>query len=104
MSSLGILFENQKVTLPCKTGRDREILEPLIGEMWGLGRERHDDTVMALWIAETVLRKASFNYAMSFGEDDLSDSNVVRFKARGDSPYAQSMSKLWNSMPWFDGE
>lgn len=104
VSSLGILFENQKVTLPCKTGRDREVLEPLIAEMWGLGRERHDDTVMALWIAETVLRKASFNYAMSFGDDEVDNSNVVRFRPNENSPYAHSMDKLWNSMPWFTGD
>lgn len=98
--SLSILFENQKVTLPSKTRQDREALEVLIAELWGLGRERHDDTVMALWIAETVLRKESFNYNMSFGDAEM-DTNVVRLRSNSDSPYARSMSKLWDSMPWF---
>lgn len=102
--SLSILFENQKVTLPNKTQQDQEALEPLVAELWGLGRERHDDTVMALWIAETVLRKASFNYAISFGDDaDLSESNVVDIR-NGKNEYSEPMAKIWNSMPWFTGD
>lgn len=103
--SLGILFENQKVTLPSKTQQDKEAVGPLVSELWGLGRERHDDTVMALWIAETVVRKASFSYAISFGdEDEMSESNVVDIRDAKKDEYAGPMSQIWDSMPWFTGD
>ena len=65
--ALSVLFENGKVVLPSATDSDRERLEPLIHELYNLGKERHDDTVMALWIAETWLRKSAFQYIMDFG-------------------------------------
>ena len=66
--SLSVLFENGKVILPTGDLESRDAIKPLVDELWGLGRERHDDTVMALWIAETVLRKNSFVYQVSFCE------------------------------------
>jgi phage terminase large subunit-like protein len=66
--ALSVLFENQKVILPSATARDRERIEPLIRELYGLGKERHDDMVMSLWISETWLRKSGFVYQLSFGE------------------------------------
>ena len=69
--ALSVLFENEKVILPSATDRDRERLEPLIHELYNLGKERHDDTVMALWIAETWLRKSAFVYTMDFGGTEL---------------------------------
>lgn len=68
--AVSMLFETGKVVIPNRTPEDRELTDPLIQELWGLGRERHDDTVMALWIAEIVLRKGSFQYRLSFGDDD----------------------------------
>jgi hypothetical protein len=56
--------------LPSSNKDDREALEPLLHELWGLGRERHDDTVMALWIAEVQLRKSAFVHRISFGDGD----------------------------------
>lgn len=67
--SLSALFENGKVIIPSATADDRAATQPLIDELWGLGRESHDDSVLALWIAETVLRKSGFVYSVSFGED-----------------------------------
>ena len=63
VASLSVLFETGKVILPSKTQRDREHLEPLISELWGLGREKHDDTVLSLWIAHCVLRENRFSHA-----------------------------------------
>lgn len=102
--SLGVLFENGKVTLPNKTRSDREALEPMVAELWGLGRERHDDTVMALWIAETVLRKSAFNYVISFSDDD-SDNLTALPTGAGDEadPLRDSMNRIWDSMPWYMG-
>ncbi len=68
--SLSALFENDKFVIPSKTQEDRDAVAPLLSEMWGLGRERHDDTVMALWIAEVQIRKSAFVHRVSFGEDD----------------------------------
>ena len=66
--ALSVLFENGKVVLPSRTEADRERLDPLIHELWSLGKAAHDDTVMSLWIAETWLRKSAFVYSVAFGE------------------------------------
>lgn len=63
VASLSVLFENGKVIIPSKTERDRLTVEPLIAELWGLGREKHDDTVLSLWIAHSVLRRERFAYS-----------------------------------------
>ena len=60
VASLSVLFENGKVILPSKNERDRRAIEPLVSELWGLGREKHDDTVLSLWIAHSVLRRERF--------------------------------------------
>ena len=57
--------------IPNKSAEDRELLNPLVQELWGMGRERHDDTVMALWIAEVVLRKAAFVHRLAIGDEIL---------------------------------
>lgn len=62
VASLSVLFEQNKVVIPYATSRDREAVEPLIQELWGLGREKHDDTVMSLWIAHSVLRLERFSH------------------------------------------
>ncbi len=54
--SLSLLFENSKFILPSHDIFSVNMCEELITELHGLGRERHDDMVMALWIAECVLR------------------------------------------------
>lgn len=66
--SLSALFENGKVVFPSRTPEDREAIDALCNELWGLGRERHDDCVMALWIAEVQLRKSAFVHRISFGD------------------------------------
>jgi phage terminase large subunit-like protein len=109
--SLSVLFENGKVILPSKTKEDREMLEPLINELWGLGRETHDDTVMSLWIAETVLRKSSFVHRVSF--DDNAEFNAAaddRLRqlygedAQGevldDEDATNPLSAFWATVPW----
>jgi len=74
--SMAALFENGKVHFPSKTLRDKEIMKDVIAEFHGLGRERHDDIVMSMWIAETVLRKGGFQYRAAQG-DDLIETDIV---------------------------
>lgn len=71
VASLSVLFENGKVILPSRTPRDQRTTEPLINELWGLGREKHDDTVLSLWIAHSVLRRERFShcYVDSLGRE-----------------------------------
>ena len=68
--SISALFENDKFVIPSKTPQDRELVAPMLQELWGLGRERHDDTVMALWIAEVQLRKSAFVHRVSFNDNE----------------------------------
>tara|TARA_R110002110_G_scaffold52496_2_gene152753 strand:- start:5676 stop:7385 length:1710 start_codon:yes stop_codon:yes gene_type:complete len=64
------LFENGKFIF-CSKGDDaKRKLDPLMKELWGLGSETHDDTVMALWITECLLRRGGFKYRMAFGGNE----------------------------------
>jgi len=49
--SLSVLFENRKILLPTGDAASREKTALLIQELHGLGVEKHDDLVMALWLA-----------------------------------------------------
>ena len=109
--SLSVLFENGKVILPSRTKEDRERLEPLINELWGLGRETHDDCVMSLWIAETVLRKSSFVHRVSFtdGSEMNASADDRLKKLYGDDAHAENydddpdehaLSGFWRGLPW----
>lgn len=50
--SLAVVFENKRIRLPYRTEKDREMTELIISEFYGLGKEPHDDIVMAAWIAQ----------------------------------------------------
>jgi len=58
------LYEGGKIELPYANGRElpaneddpRGLVDVLVKEHHGLGRERHDDTVMCAWIGETWVR------------------------------------------------
>ena len=103
--SLSVMFENDKVIFPSKTDRDRERLEPLIHELFALGKEKHDDTVMSLWIAETWLRKSSFQYNVSFGDSEYTGTTDERLQGQDLSDYdyeqvttRESNDKIWSEL------
>lgn len=54
---LAYLLELGRLTFCWSLPAERERIEIMIGELHGLGVEAHDDTVMALWIAVTVIRR-----------------------------------------------
>ena len=60
--SLAPLFENERVVLPYGDADTRRHVDVLVQELHDLGVSAHDDTVYALWIAETVLRRALLLY------------------------------------------
>jgi phage terminase large subunit-like protein len=102
--ALASLFENGKVILPSKTQRDREALEPFIAELYGLGKERHDDTVMALWIAECNVRKGGFEHQIAFDDEDIklpeeddrlpSQPKIIQMRERKRAAWT-----VWESLP-----
>ena len=55
--SLSVHFENGKYRLPKGDDRSSRLMDVLANELVGLGVESHDDTVMALWIAECGIRR-----------------------------------------------
>jgi phage terminase large subunit-like protein len=55
--ALSALFEAGKVDLPYGDERSREATDILIGELFGLGVERHDDTVMSFYMATIGARQ-----------------------------------------------
>ena len=94
-------------------GLVREAIKPLIDELWGLGRERHDDTVMSLWIAETVLRKSGFVHRLAFGDttyegeaderlagEDLLEDPLEKYNREAEE---QHNVKVWNSIDYKKG-
>ncbi|HCT52147.1 MAG TPA: hypothetical protein DF712_06760, partial [Balneola sp.] len=98
------LFENGKIILPYRTEESRFIVDTLCSELYGLGKEKHDDTVMSLWIAECAMRSASFEYAVSFGEG-LAYDNFGKRVYEDEDKYSQQAedihnSKLWSSFEW----
>lgn len=54
---MALQFELDRIDLCWKTPQERARVEILRSELFGLGLEAHDDTVMALWIALSVLRR-----------------------------------------------
>jgi len=70
--SLSKHFENGKFVFPYGDERSREMMDILATELWGLGKEPHDDCVMSLWIAETGVR-SSFRHRVAMGLDERDD-------------------------------
>jgi phage terminase large subunit-like protein len=107
--SLSVLFENGKVIIPTGDPESREMVKPLIDELWGMGREKHDDTVMALWIAETVLRKGAFVHRIAFDDDETttfeseSEERLAGEDLLEDNPtarYVRDVNDSHNSRMW----
>lgn len=102
--SLAALFENGKVILPYRDSDTQRRVDTLVQELYGLGKEKHDDTVMSLWIAETAMKSASFQYAISFGDDIEYDAfgKLVgagdEFTAYRNQVEADTLSSLWSSI------
>ena len=54
---LALLWELGRIDLAHSRPAERERVDTLIQELHGLGLEAHDDTVMALWMAVTAIRR-----------------------------------------------
>ena len=106
--AMSALFENGKVILPYRDQESRLMVDTLIQELYGLGREKHDDTVMSLWIAECAMKTASFNYGVSFGEDTEYDAfgrlldPLTSFDSYKEEAEQAAMSTLWSNFDWYD--
>jgi hypothetical protein len=79
-------------------------LEPLITELQGYGVEAHDDTVLALSIAEATLQATSFEYSVSFGdvEYDMWGETVNETEKWANDAENAHMMKLWDSLGFDD--
>ena len=67
VASMGTQFENGKWIFPYhKDDKEgRALVDILVNELWGLGKEAHDDMAMALWIAELGLRGSTFVHRLA---------------------------------------
>lgn len=54
---LALLWELGRIDLAHSRPAERERVDVLVQELHGLGLEAHDDTVMALWMAVTAIRR-----------------------------------------------
>lgn len=113
--SLAPLFENGKWSLASADPYSAALSRVLMTELYGLGKEKHDDTVMALWIANTRLAKVSARRRTSDGKDAM---ERVRAKTLGApteagsgeiqhnvsdakqmTPQEQSLALFWSKQP-----
>lgn len=78
--ALAALFENDKVVLPSKTDEDKELSRLVMNELWGIGKEAHDDIPMALWISELQHRKGTFRHRVAVGANDIDEIEDGRFR------------------------
>lgn len=69
--ALAALFENDKFVLPSKTDEDKAVTDIVMSELWGLGKEAHDDIPLSLWIAELQFRRGSMRHRVAFGDSDV---------------------------------
>jgi hypothetical protein len=75
---LRVLLENQKFRIPRGDARSVELTDQWISEMksftWLEGKLKgvggHDDTVMALWIADQAVRSGGFSFSTGAEKDD----------------------------------
>jgi hypothetical protein len=54
---MALMWELGRIDLCHATERERSKVDTLVQELHGLGLEAHDDTVMALWMAVTTIRR-----------------------------------------------
>jgi phage terminase large subunit-like protein len=106
--ALAALFENGKIVLPYRDQETKDAVDILCQELYGLGKEKHDDTAMSLWIAETAMRDASFQYAVSFGDDFELDTfgNIVgdghdTYTSYNNQAEAKHLTGLWSNFDWY---
>jgi phage terminase large subunit-like protein len=107
VNAMGALFENSKFFLPYQNMSDRQITDTLCSELFGLGKEAHDDMVMSLWIAESALRSMTFQYSFSMGEKEyssdgslaISDTKMLNYNREADK---QAVRSIWSSFDFYD--
>jgi phage terminase large subunit-like protein len=107
VNAMGALFENSKFFLPYQNMSDRQITDTLCSELFGLGKEAHDDMVMSLWIAESALRSMTFQYSFSMGEKEyssdgslaISDTKMLNYSREADK---QAVRSIWSSFDFYD--
>lgn len=79
--AISSLFERRKVIIPYATRDTREAVDVLVRELHELGTARHDDTVLAFWIAEVLLRKALGMFQSYIEANDVDLEQVLAMAA-----------------------
>lgn len=106
--SLRTLFENGKIRLARGDARSQEATDILMAELQGFswlkgklqGVGIHDDTVMALWIADCAVRSGS-NVVVWEAMGDISDSEGLELLTEGqEARQREEMRTRWG-VDWF---
>ena len=90
--------------MPSKTPEDLDRSDILCTELYGLGKEKHDDTVMCLWIAVSAMRDSDFQYSISIGDDYHIDAHGEKMTSSNHNfnyhkhAESSSMQSLWESL------
>ena len=67
------IFERGKWKFPHGDDYSRDMSEIVQAEFIGLGKERHDDTVMAFWILESLLSRYKLIVSRGYGAQDRAE-------------------------------
>lgn len=80
---LALQFENGKWTLASADEHSRYLSRKVfVAEFYGLGKAKHDDTVMAIWIGESRLSKLGRRHRVGDGDAALARHGEKRHQAR----------------------
>jgi len=104
-------FENDQITFPWPTGDDKEsseqraLVEVVCNEVWGYGKEAHDDSVMSLWFLMRLTRaflarldaRLRSMVPLNDGEEDAGDGDGSG-DDNGSSGGNGADSETWNGM------
>ena len=105
VASMGTQFENGKWIFPYhkEDKEGRALVDILVNELWGLGKEAHDDMAMALWIAELGLRGSTFVHRLA-GADGVveagkgTEQQQVKVLVSKVPPPDFQAKQLWGSL------
>ena len=105
VSSMGTQFEYGKWIFPYHKddAEGRALVDILVNELWGLGKEAHDDMAMALWIAELGLRGSTFVHRLAGGSgvveagEDRPQGHLPAPASKKPPPNFQAM-QLWGGL------
>ena len=98
LSRVATLLENGKYILPVGDSDSRGKVQPLVDELVGFPYHKHDDTVLALSIAEHAAM-SSFQHTIFIGDKQISsDGSTGDYQNYAQEAESEVLDTLWSSL------